>query len=1107
MKKLNKTLQLMTKGLFYGIITTVIFSGTLIAGNSDAQNIEQVKISLNLNQVSLPEVFSAIEDRTGFLFSYDKTLITAWSDQLSLKVTNQSVASILQKVSKETSLSFKQIGENIVVKRVPPPIGKQLKVEVIEERQVTGKVTGEDNIPLPGASVLLKGTDKGTITDNDGNYSILVPDQGGTLVIAFIGYISQEIEVGSRNIINIELVPDITQLEDIVVVGYGEQSRKTLTSSIAKVTAKDIENLPVTSFDQALQGQAAGVHIASSSGAPGSAVVIRIRGETSINAGNEPLFVIDGTPIVSGGLVGQNQSFTGQLNILSGINPEDIASMEVLKDAAATAIYGSRGANGVVLITTKKGEQGKSKITLDVYSGVGEPTGLFNMLNTDEYLEIKREAFENDGLPVPDHLANADETINMDWQDEIYRNARLNQYQLSMSGGSKSTTFYLSGSYRNEEALVLNSGLERGTFRLNIDHNASGRLSIGARIGLSRDRNNIFVRNGGLSGPVVAALQARPDVPVFDGLGEYTTPVILFGTVGHNPVEELLVPKNDNFTTKILSSGYLNYDISPVLDFRLDASYEYNIFQQELFYPSTTFLGSFTRGFGRFALNQTSTYNIEPTLKFDKYYGSLHHINVTVGATIMDRTTNIANIGGSNFIDDDLQFLISAGQIDNSPTTQTLREEYAFNSLFGRINYNYDSKYLLGMTLRRDGSARFGSDNRYGTFWAVSGGWLFSDESFLANSQVLTFGKLRASYGVTGNDQLPDFENLNRYTVVPGYGGRPGLAETQLGNPELQWEETAKFDIGLELSFFNDRISIETDYFINQTSNLLLSRPVARMTGFRNVISNIGETENKGFEFSLNTVNITRGEFSWQSRLNLTTLRNRIISLVDDEPLLTGTGGYFVGQPINVIRTLDFQGVNAETGDAIYRDVNGDGNINFIDDAVVVGNSLPEFFGGLNNTFSWNGLSLDIFLQFVNDADIYDSQASSTYLSGGVNQNNQIHDILRRWQQPGDVTDVPRVTTFAGVGQNNLASSRFVHDVSYLRVKNVTLSYVFPKTLIQNWGINNLRMYLTGTNLFTFTDFTGPDPEVAPSSGATDGRINGNLSQVRMFLAGITLAF
>ncbi len=1077
---------------------------------------QKTTISLHLNKVSLEQLIDEIESKTEFKFIY-KIKDVAPERIVSVQAENEQVSTILDHIFANTEIDYTVIGKQIFLTKTDSDASTEAGTNNEEERQITGKVTDKEGKALPGATVLIKGTLKGITTDAEGNYTIMVPNSQTVLVFSYVGFASQEIIVGKQTMVNVTLKQAASQLEDVVVIGYGTLDKAKVTGSISKVTAKEIENLPVASLDQALQGQAAGVHIVSS-GAPGGATLVRIRGQSSINAGNEPLYVIDGTPVISGILESGNDQF-GRFNTLSGINPQDIASMEILKDAAATAIYGSRGANGVILITTKKGRQGKTNINLNVFHGFGTPANTLDVLNSEEYLMIKKEAYINDGLPIPDDLANADASINTNWQDEIFRTSSISQYQLSMDGGNEKTTFYLSGNYRNEESILLNNGLKRGSFRLNLDHWVSNKLKVGTKISLSHGSNKSFTQAGGLGSPIESAIIANPTLPVKDEDGEYTVPLKLYGFFPVNPVAELLEPKLDIATTKVIGSLYMNYKLSPDLNFRVDAGYDFHSHQRNNHLPVTTLLGSFNNGWSGYNNTEVHSYTVEPQLKYEKNINIMHNFQVVMGATFSERITKTANIFAGNFIDDDLIYIISAGKIFPPPGTRTHRLEYAYNSFFARVNYDYQNRYLFSASLRRDGSSRFGKENQYGTFWALAGGWAFSEEDFLKDSKFLTFGKIRMSYGITGNDQISDFANLSKWAINPGIDGNPGLVPTQVGNPELRWEQTAKFDVGLELNFWNDRIGLEIDYFIHRTSDLLFNKPLAEMTGHASVTTNIGETENKGVEFSLNTVNIKSKDFSWTTQLNIGTVKNKIISLVDDNPImLVGSSGYFVGQPINIFYTLDFQGVDPETGNAVYRDVDGDGVIDRNKDRTVIGNALPDFYGGMTNTFSWKNLSLDIFIQFANNQRLYDASAHQ-YFTGGLDKNNQIPDILNRWQKPGDITDVPKVTTPVGIGMNVYPSQRYIQDASYLRLKNITLSYNLPTSLIKKWGISKARLYITGTNLFTFTKFKGLDPEgIAEGQllssvygnrklSVGSGVIRASIPQTKMFILGLNLTF
>lgn len=1086
-------------------LTALLLFTVLLGLHANTSYSQRTKITLNMNNSSISQVIDEIEARTEFRFVYSNKQVDA-TRRVSVNVKRARINEVLELLFGNSVIEYNIRDKQILLKPKPNPIGitnKDLSENKQDPIRITGTVTDENGIPLAGASVIIQGTTQGVSTDFDGSFEIVVPSEQSVLEVSYIGYASHEVTVGNRTTVNVELQESASRLDDVVVVGYGTQEKAKITSSISKVTAQDIENLPVTSFDQALQGLASGVQVSSSSGTPGGPVLIRIRGETSINAGNDPLFVVDGVPVLSSSLTGSSQQqIGGQNNILSTLNPNDIESIEILKDAAATSIYGSRAANGVVLVTTKTGKnQEKTSINFDSFTGFGQATNRFDVLNSEQYLEIKREAFINDNLPIPDFLLDVDTSINTDWQDEIYRTATISQHDLSVFGGNEKTTFYLSAGYRSEQAILKNAQLERGTLRININHEVNDKLELGTRTTLSREKNELFTANLGFASPPKGAVTSIPYFPVRDTTGEFTTPVVLFGTFGYNPVEELLESKFDNLSTRILSSLYFNYNITKDLSFRTDLGVDHTILGQDVFYPSSTLSGSFSNGSGFFALNQSSSYNVEPTLRYVGTFKENHNVDAVAGLTFFNTVTRSSNINGQNFVSDELVFLTSAQDITRGGTN---RSDYSFNSIFGRINYDFKSKYLLSASLRRDGSSRFGRNNRYGNFWAVSSGWVFTEESFIS-SKWLNYGKIRGSYGTTGNDQLGDFPSLSRWSFVQGYGGIPGLAETQPGNPDLGWEETSKLDLGIELSLFNNRVFLEGDYFLSKTDDLLLDRPLPGTTGFNSFFTNIGQVENRGFEFTFRADVIKSKEFNWNISANVTSVDNEIISLANnDEPILSSFSGFIVGEPINIIRGLKFLGVDSETGNAIYEDQNGDEVITE-DDAVVLGNTLPDVFGGLTTSFSWKGFSLDALFNYSLGGSIFDQQ-SFAYLSGGVNRDNQLVRILDRWQEPGDITDIPRVTTFAGVGQNNSFSDRFVHDASYLRLKNLTFSYSFPENILDRLSISRARVYVTGTNLFTITDFPGLDPENSAPDGTATGFLNGNIPQVRMILLGFNVS-
>lgn len=1098
-KKLKADLFYLKKRLQnFTIVKKCILIGLFIFGLTSESISQSSKININLQDATLVEVIKELEKKSdqGFVYDYN---IAKKVRGINLNLKDVSIEKVLKEALKGSSLRY-SISNNVVVlsEKESPPTDTNIKNGFVTVR---GKVTDENGLPLPGATVLIKGTYKGITTNKEGFYSIKVPGSKSILVFSFVGFKSKEITVGEQRTINVSLKQSVTELDDVVVIGYGTLEKAKITSSIAKVTAKDIENVPVASIDQALQGQASGVLINSSSGVPGAPTLIRIRGQNSIGSGNEPLFVIDGIPVVTGHQV--PSTFSYNFNALSSaINVNDVASVEILKDAAATAIYGSRGSNGVVLITTKRGKKGKARISMDVFSGFSTPTAFLDVLNSEQYVKIKSEAFINDGLPVPQNLLDADVSINTDWQDEIFRTASVNDIQISANGGSENVQYYISGSYRNEEATVIHSKLERVTLRSNLDITASEKLKFGLNIFLSREYNRSFKFNSGIGDPVEVATTATPFIPVRDENGEYTDGLTLFNFLKYNPIQELVEPKLKAINSKVLANGYLNYKIFPNLNFRTDASVEYGVYETDFFFPSTSRTGSNSNGIAQNNIAQTETYNIEPTLRYNKIFNDDHNVNAILGATVFNSSGRKVFAYASNFIRDDLSTISSAAQ-RNSGGSNT---EYAYTSVFARINYDYKNKYLLSISGRRDGSSRFGTEKRYGNFWSLSGGWIFSREKIFEGNDLLNFGKVRVSYGITGNDQIGNFVHLSRFGTNNGYGGNAGLVELGANNPELRWEQTSMFDLGLELSLFENKINITADYFVNKTKDLLLFATLPASTGVSGILENIGNTENKGWEFSLNIRNISSNSFSWISRLNISSVKSKITKLVTEDPIITSLHILKEGEAISTFYGLDFEGVDPQTGNAIYRDVNGDGVITTAEDRVVLGNSLPDFFGGFTNIFTYKGFTLDVFMQFVKNINVTDFNVMSA-LYGGIRTDNQVVKILDRWQKPGDITDIPRVTTFAGLGNNIHFSDRFIWDASYLRLKRITLAYDFPPKILKSLGVSGLRIYVTATNLFTITNYPWQDPEVGNPRGGANGLADGNVSQTRTFLTGLNITF
>ncbi|MTI21141.1 TonB-dependent receptor [Fulvivirga sp. RKSG066] len=972
-----------------------------------------------------------------------------------------------------------------------------------QERTVSGKVTSvEDGSTLPGVNVVVKGTTTGTVTDIDGNYKLTVPSSASTLVFSFIGLATEEIEIGTRSVIDVAMSPDVQQLSEVVVVGYGTTLKKEFTGSSVSVSSKQIEKLPVTGADQVLQGLAAGVQVTSASGTPGGGISVRVRGQTSISASNDPLYVIDGVPVVSGNI--QQSGFGGQGgNALSALNPNDIESIEVLKDASSTAIYGARAANGVVLITTKRGKTGKTKLNAGYMRGFGEPTNVIDVLNADQWEMIMNEARLNDGLAPVEYDETPNANVDTDWLDEVFRTADIEQFNLSLSGGDSKTRYFVSGSYRNEQGTMLGSGYQRATTRLNLDHTATEKFSFGASIGLSFDKNERIQNDNNIYGVLSTALLTAPNIPVFV-LDENGNPTDEYSDEPPfaNPVRSALLPRFDNKTKKVIANTYYKYEIVSGVTAQLDASLDWTELTEDHYIPASTFQGA-PNGVGNYNTRELATTVLEPTLRINKTLGSDHNISAVVGGTWQNRTDFRNSVSGNGFSRESLTYLTSASTITAG---SSLRRDYAFNSVFARASYSYQGKYLATATVRRDGSSRFGPDNRFGTFYAFSVGWNFSDESFMDGIEWLSLGKLRASYGKTGNDRIGDFTYLGTWTGGANYLDRPATAPVRIANNELKWEETTTYDIGLELALFNNRLNINAGYFDGSTVDLLYANPIPESTGFASVQDNIGEIRNWGWEFDVNSVNVNTNGFKWSTTFNISFLDNEVVSLLDPEPILSGFGSAIIeGEPLNTFYLYDFIGVDPATGNSMYTDVDGNGTINS-EDQTIVGNYQPDFLGGITNSFSYKGISLDVFFQFIQGVDVYNNNRQfMEHL--GTSAWGMDASVLRRWRQPGDITDIPRAATGATVGLNNADNSRFLEDGSYLRLKNVTLGYDFPQNLVSKYGLGSLRLYVTGQNLLTFTEYSGFDPEVNVFNNTSTAQGTDFLTypQSKMLLVGINV--
>lgn len=964
-----------------------------------------------------------------------------------------------------------------------------------QEKTVRGKVTNaEDASALPGVSVTLKGTNQGTVTDGDGKYAIQVSTQESTLVFSFIGMTPVEIQVGTQELLDVSMTADVTQLSEVVVIGYGTGEKRFLTESVGVVKAEAIKDIPVATIDGILQGQTAGVQVLQNSGTPGGGMSVRIRGTTSISGSGQPLYVIDGIPIITGDYA--QLGYEGQdINALSDLNPSEIESFSVLKDAAAAAIYGARASNGVVLITTKRGKKGNSVISFNMYEGQQQVWRTLDMLNAREWMEYRNDLQD---APVFSQTEMDSITIDTDWQDVIFRTARIASYELSASGGDEKTRFFISGSYFKQDGIVIASGFERINGRVNLDHQVNKKLNIGTSIGLTYSTSNRVEGDASLHGPLPNGISTPAIYPVYNEDGSYNQD----GPYS-NPVSIANEATNENFTYRTIANIYADYQIIPGLTVSTKWAIDfYNL--REHSFEFNTVQGQKYNGLGFEAysntLNVVSNNFIKYETSFDK-----HGLDFLFGYSFEKNQTRDIYIRGQDFASEYLEYLNSASTfIDPGASAY----DQGLRSFFVKGNYNFADKYLVGLSARSDASTNFGENNKTGFFPAVSAAWRISEESFMkGNIPVISELKLRSSYGVLGNDNIPAFQYAELYGTA-SYNGQPALYPTNIPNPDLKWETTSQFDIGLDAGLFNDRLTVTVDFYSKKTKDLLLSRPLPSSAGFSTIIENVGEMENKGVELTIGG-QYDLGPVRWTPQLNLSANRNKVLELYEDQPINDlGRGGNSVreGQPIGIFYSFKSLGVDPSTGDIVFDDTNFDGEIT-TDDYTIVGNPHPDFIGGFTNGFAYKGFDLNIFFQFSYGNDVFNG--TRLFLESLQGGDNQTADVKRRWQQPGDITDIPRATLEPVAADNKSVSSRFIEDGSYLRLKNLTFGYTFPKELVGKAYLSSLRIYLSAQNLFTVTPYSGLDPEVNYSGNSTQviGTDFFTFPQARAFTIGANLKF
>lgn len=1001
---------------------------------------------------------------------------------------------------------------------------------------LSGKITAsDDGGPLVGATITEKGTTNGTTSDASGNFKLNIPTNA-VIVVSFIGYTLQEIPVANRSEINIILQPNQQQLQDVVVVGYGTQRKKDLTGSIVNLSNKDLVPVPsATSVDQMMQGKVAGVQITQTSGAPGGNVNVVIRGISSITGGNSPLYVVDGYAIGTGGGGSDlssfasssysasniaNSSATNRINPLSTINPSDIESIQVLKDASATAIYGSRGANGVVIITTKRGKVGKPTITFEHSTGVQQLAKKLDLLSPQQYAEYVAEGRDNawvfaggkatdannvrsTATQVKPEFRNPSQIQNgTDWQDVIFQSGLVQNYQLSTSGTSRDVSYYVSGGFFDQKGIVIGSNFKKFTLRTNIDAQLTEKIKIGASFSGAHSYGDFARAEGHLQhrGLISAALASDPTIPIYDASGNYYSE---FSSPTGIPVEHPLIIaaefSDNRNNTNVFTNNYLQYELAPGLVFKSSVGVNYSNNITRLWKSSKVGLATSRTGAataGVFEIKSLNWLN-ENTLNYRHKFGTQHDLDLLVGFTAQKNTDDVVQAGASDFPTDDVKYL-AAGAVTSGTN---YKSEWSMLSWLARANYTLAGKYLFTATIRQDGSSRFGLKNRWGTFPSFSAAYRLSDEDFMRGIKFVSDLKIRASYGISGNNLIPNYASQGLLGISRNVSNGQvisGVVPTSLSNDVLTWEQSVQTNLGMDVALFQNRLSLTVDAYRAHKKNLLLNVILPAASGFSSSLQNIGEVENKGLELTLNSQNINRGAFQWNTDFNISWNRNKVVALNAETARLT-TSDYQVAQvgyPISSFRLLNILGVfqnqeevnntpkqhpRVQPGDYRFEDADGNGTITSAD-RTIVGTPWPDFTWGLGNQFSYKNLRLNISINGSQGNEIY-FQGGEVSLNGAGVQN-QLAIMNDRWRSESN----PGSGQFSRAIRNDYAfgfsagTTKYLFDGSYVRIRNVNLSYAFPQAIATKLKLQALSLYGDVTNLYTFTKYPGYDPE-----GSTTG--------------------
>lgn len=1119
---------------------------TMQANNTYGQ---RTNLTLNLENVSVGQFLDEIENNTEFEFVY-KLEDVDLKRIISVTAKKEKIASLLNRIFKNTETTFNLNDRRVyLIKREGTRVTENSKMvdsKPILQASITGIVTDENGAPLPGASIVEKGTTNGTQTDFDGNFNIVVSGEKAKLVVSYIGYTSQEIPVGQQTEINIQLQSDASELDEVVLIGYGTQSKGKVTGAISKVSSEVLNQVATASFDQALSGTMAGIQLNQSSNQPGQDSQIVIRGLGTLTAGSAPLIVVDGVPLTEG-------------SPLSSVNPNDIESLDVLKDAASASIYGSRAANGVILITTKRGKGEGMQVNLNVFSGIQMRSDGEELMNAYEAAQFFKEA-RDQGYVSSDpanrsssdnratRLANGaslrqltldytqpwldgvEGLTDTNWLDEVYQTANINNYHLSLSGSNTKSNYYVSLGYLDQEGILIGTATDKATSSIKVNTEITDNLKFGIALNTSYDFSDV-VANGAEGGwnsfpsdPAAGVFTQYPFFPVRNTDGSFAISeqiranVAEDGSLSENQVAMTLLSKNTQRRFRAFGSAFLEYEIIEGLKAKTSLGGDFRSFFYDYYQPST--IGTYRTDVVNNQSNSSET-NIgienvlsETTLNYNKSFGE-HTLDMLGGFSYQQENLTSTRVAATGIIDDNLDNISAGSNFAVTP----LREKWRQISYFGRLQYDYGSKYLLSGSIRTDGSSRFGINNQWGVFKSLSAGWVISNEGFFPEDSFVNYAKLRGSWGETGNNQIGAYGSkalvdISNYTLDNSLA--PGFSIATSPNDNLSWERNVSTNLGLDLGFLNNKLSLSAEYYVSNTKDLLLEVPIPQQTGFDSSLQNLGEVQNSGFELELAGQNFKLGELEIGFNANISTNKSEVLALgPDQDQIIANVSGYTfrtkVGGPLAELYGYDVIGVyktqeeinstpsldGTQTGDYIVRDVDGDGDVDS-DDRIGLGTYQPDFTYGFGMNMNYRNLDFSFGFNGVEGRKLYDFWPAALLESGEgftVGSKYYFDNRYHPDNNPDGFLAQPNMGNFSSARRNTRQSSITAQDGSYLRLRNVQIGYSLPKSTLDRIGFSRLRIYVSGNNLFTVTDYRGINPDGQANVSSLTQRVGSPLTQ------------